>query len=880
MKRITPAALLALSIMTFCLAPLGAHAASPSSGTLKPPAADTKPGEKAKLGYDGGAVVGALVFSELAAHPVCDSDPGAPPPGQCDVFNLSLDLPAGFWAKRALAKTTGYLEVTIDWSDQPAAEEQDVDLLVTTASGEQVAGAETDNISSGVPHETARLAEPSGGDYRIVAAGIIGSVPAYKGTVRFVQARADIVNTLPGTSIQFGPSTVANPTLFGGEPGLNGDPTSDQRWWIDWPVSSRANMGVVLRSSDGGETFRMMTDPACPNRRQAGCFTGGGGDTEIALAKDGTVYFSNQELLANEAACVSLDHGKTWPMDRCNAITSLDATNDRQWLAAYDKDLAYISASVAAGVGFARTEDGGKSWIPITPVVGEFDGPSAPLIVDHTGGPNDGAVFALSRGGGGMAMNVSRDKGTTWKTFPCCGAAPIQIPWLAMDSAGNLYAAWSDESTHAAYVSSMLASSPSNAGAKLGSAWSKPVRVSMSPATSTVFTQIVAGDPGRIAIAFQGAHAGQISDDTPAATEWRVYSALSTNALCQWTKTCTGGGPLFEQTTVSERINHYGTICTSGLACDVTGGDRSLLDFFDIGMSPDGRVGVVWSDDNNALGEPSVMFARIANGPSLRRGTSFRAQRTLGLVSAKRGDATWPVNSDGAQNYSTLDLTGGSASLGAGAVTVKMNLASAAGLAAGLGAGYPTASLPRTVKYVTRWHSANEGCAAVPCGDIYFVAAEVDDSGTKFYGGRVDAGDELYSPVSGPTAIFGTKYVPDFTLEGSVTGNTISIKVPAEMVGSPTIGTRLYSVQTFAMVGHPDALTTLYTQPDTIDATAPYDVRFALPSVKKPGSTVRGKSQTRKGPLAATGVADDAMLALGLMLLAGSAVAWRVVRKR
>ncbi len=895
MHRTLPAALLAGAIACFALAPLSAGAAEPATGTLGPPAM-TRPGSLTELTYRGGPAFGGTVLQGTASA-VC-GDPNAAPAGVCDVFTLTLDIPQDYWTKN-LRLVRGYLEATIDWSGESTEGPSDVDLIITTEDGTVVGSGETDNSSAtgtGTTSETARVSLPARGGYRVVAAGIVGGVATYQGTVRLVLTAPDAINTFISQNVQFGASTFVSPVLFGAEPGLNADPSGGNRWWVDWPVSSRSHMGTVMRSSDGGDSFRQMVDANCPERRQPGCFTSGGGDTEIALAGDGTVYFANQESLANEAACVSLDHGMTWPDSRCHAVTSLDPTNDRQWLAAYDKDLAYLAASTSGGVGLVRTEDGGVNWNTVDAAPGpEAPGSSAPIAVDATGGPRDETLYMLTRAEG-LTIAVSANRGATrtiWPragqegTGPCmgCGADPLLIPWMSMDRAGNLYVVWSDSSDHAVWMTTMLASDPANAGDKLGSTWSKPVRVSIPPARSTVFSQVIAGDPGRIAIAFQGADAEDLSSDVPDTTPWKVYAAFTDDALCQWDSSCYGKGPELQQVEVSPRVNHFGQICVSGLGCTINGKNRDLLDFFDIGVDADGRVGVTWSDDNHGLTQPYVMFAKVANGPSLiaRKG-SFRTQLPMGSVKARRGDAVWPINSSGGRNFDTLDITQTALTLGTSALKVRLDLPDAGDLEPGIEAGHKIAGVlsSKHIKYVTMWHFKD---------DVYFVAADTtgafDDEGkpdVDFYGGKVDANDAIPSPFT-PDADFGAKLVRDFNVEGRIQGldpDYIEITVPdLSLIGSPKAGDRLLSVQSFALVGPSDAYVTIYTLPDVIDATPPFDAVLGRTTPSRVAGNQSRKAPARKppaGPLPSTGTSDGAILT-GIALLIGSALTWRRVRR-
>jgi hypothetical protein len=191
-------------------------------------------------------------------------------------------------------------------------------------------------------------------------------------------------------------------------------------------------------------------------------------------------------------------------------------------------------------------------------------------------------------------------------------------------------------------------------------------------------------------------------------------------------------------------------------------------------------------------------------------------------------------------------------------LSFRLDLASL-DLAAGLGAGYQTDHL----KYVIRWSFGR---------DVWFVAADTDGTNTSFYGGRVDANDAILNPVT-PTAVFGSKYVADFSLDGTVANGAITINVPRDMVGSPKDGARLYSLQAFTLAGSDDNLVTLYTQPDQIDASAPVDLTIAAQAVVK--AVVRHATERA---LPATGVGASLGIALVLFACAGAVYARLTVR--
>src|SRR5205085_8002859 len=119
---------------------------------------------------------------------------------------------------------------------------------------------------------------------------------------------------------------------------------SDNRVFVDWPLSSRSNIGQLSRSTDGGDSFRLLVDQTCAPRSRPNCATGGGGDTDsdVNLA-NGDVFFADQEVLANEASATSTSHGDSFLLQ--SPIGGSATATDREWLAATD------DSQKVAGVG-------------------------------------------------------------------------------------------------------------------------------------------------------------------------------------------------------------------------------------------------------------------------------------------------------------------------------------------------------------------------------------------------------------------------------------------------------------------------------------------------------------------------------------------------
>ena len=88
---------------------------------------------------------------------------------------------------------------------------------------------------------------------------------------------------------------------------------------------------------------------------------------------------------------------------------------------------------------------------------------------------------------------------------------------------------------------------------------------------------------------------------------------------------------------ISERPNHYGQICTSGLNCDLlTGGNRNLADFFTVDVDHLGAATVSWTEDNNGRNDTRVVNGRQISGNSVfyAGGSNIYSQPVNGTLGA------------------------------------------------------------------------------------------------------------------------------------------------------------------------------------------------------------------------------------------------------
>jgi hypothetical protein len=161
------------------------------------------------------------------------------------------------------------------------------------------------------------------------------------------------------------------------------------------------------------------------------------------------------------------------------------------------------------------------------------------------------------------------------------------FPGLAVDNLGYVYATWSDN-TDVYYSFS----------ANHGTRWSPAIKVtrnSSQAGKSNVFPWIAADANGHVAIAWYGADRAGNSNSVPAATtHWNVFVAESVNGHAI--------SPVFTVSQATDHSNHTGQISTGGL---LGSSDRSLADFFQIGIGPNHLVNIAYADNHAG---PSVTY--------------------------------------------------------------------------------------------------------------------------------------------------------------------------------------------------------------------------------------------------------------------------------
>ncbi len=607
MRRILSVLAAATLTLTLAATPLLVRAAAPTSGTISP----TSP----VVTWTGGPLT-------------TDSD----------TFKLAIAIPETYYALhpragvRISVATTGEddADVTVSWTTAPKW---------NRSSALREAG-----------HDQVTLLTPKSGAYDVVVEPFGANQNAYTAKAMLVPALADTAR--PASPIRFQKNTIVDPTTDKeaskntGEPSLAVD--SKGRIYVVAPGA-----GVHLwRSENGGTSFTHMGDFDSD-------FMLGGGDSEIEIDRNDNIYIADLAVVSINIL-KSTDHAKTFPQ---RAITGYES--DRQWIASYGEKTVYLGYH---DIGFEneivfRSDDGGATFTQATLVheltktqeyVDCFENTfSGPVAVDQkdetiyivyacgtaqTNVTSDGRPWGPANS---IYVAVSHDRGATFTNhkamaFPVGANAGNLFPAMALDRAGNVYVTAAKADVEGGRADVMLSVSKDK-----GETWSAPMVVNKTRGTH-VFPWVAAGDAGRINIAFASSSATSPNDLDGI---WNIEMVQSLNAL--------DAKPAFTQTRVSEKPIHIGQVCTAGIACAV-GGDRSLLDFIEVQLDPQGLANVAWTE--NANGARHVAFSRQVAGPSLYatkvQGTR-RTQQQQGSVTDKR---TGRLPATGVEDAATLAL--------------------------------------------------------------------------------------------------------------------------------------------------------------------------------------------------------------------------------
>ena len=839
MKVFTRLAGLVLLGGLLLIGPGALPAATPPAGTIGPTAVSTT--------WSGGPYA--------VPTPVPDVCPPAADPGnvRCDHFQLTVNVASSYWATHS-----GGADIQITWGSP----DDDFDLFVYDNTGNLVG----QSASGGTTSERFLLqnANSDQSPYEVRVVPFLTVAATYNGSATFVsQAGGAPIPPRSTGGLVFSPSaTVVDGQRTEGEP-VNWLDPNDGSYWESGPWGITTQQSFIHRSTDGGNQFNI--DSPIGTRPDAGP---GGGDTDIITDDQGYAYFTDLESLVELDCAVSNDHGNTW---RRNSFCVQTTGVDRQW---YSIDNGSNHSIGTAGaddntVFFGFRQELG-TYIYSSPgsrgssdVTGGFvyQNSSADLVNPLSTQPRCGQLrfdpvrrnlyfpcsaddhVELTVG----HVNPGQRTGIAYHNVelpvsPGGGGVGDLFPVVAADAAGNVYAAWVDSNDNNVYYT---------ASTDGGEHWLAPQQVSGGDAYSNVMPWVQGGSAGRLVVAWYGSPSNLDSDFMPSwynnrqaatAFKWYGYASLITNA--------TSASPTFAQTKFTDQPMNYGQICTGGIGCTISNGDRTMADFFAIFLDPaDGAMRIVYNDVTSQHHGAHVFEARQVAGPSATGGTVNRAVPS-NPVTDPTGDAQSPHYSPAgtgaslpAYDFTNLRLSQPNAST----LRVEMTLN-----------GNPALATPPAGKtnglWLTRFQALSTGDEGEEAYRIFYVGAEKPAIGsTTFFAG---SGRSAEDAVPGNGCLVTTsenckvlQYPAEQSATGTIVGNTIRIDVPIQGgfgPNRPIFGGTLFNV-TALSAGRNSTPYDFYAD---LDATKSFDYRISGGGPPPPPPPDTGCTVTGGGSIA------------------------------
>ncbi len=340
------------------------------------------------------------------------------------------------------------------------------------------------------------------------------------------------------------------------------------------------------------------------------------------MGADGTVHFV--DLAGGIPYLRSTDRGDHWSEPQ--TLSTDNQTVDRQWVDAWGPDFVVASWAVsgrqAREISFVASHDGGASWseprtltkkmLQLGPIVIAADGQHVyqPYVT-----PSPFVLHVL----------VSADRGGNWtdvntkRTMTIPDDAPMVnndwsptfvFPAIAADH-HNVYVVWSeyraDKTTHLVLLRSSDA----------GKSWMEPLLLDESRPNS-VLPWIAVGDDGHVAIT--SLQSDTAMDPNKGLHHWMLHALVTPNAM--------DASPSWSDGLVTPDIVQTGAICPEGGGCLTrvlpVYGDRTLLDFMEDAIGPDGSLSVTWTQPNQTH-DPEIRFAHQTSGSPLRAPLAPRA---------------------------------------------------------------------------------------------------------------------------------------------------------------------------------------------------------------------------------------------------------------
>ena len=391
----------------------------------------------------------------------------------------------------------------------------------------------------------------------------------------------------------------------------------------------------VMRSCDHGDSWEDVTGPLCAFQTND---PWGWVDPETDR-----IFNVQMQGLQTSWICWSDDDGETWVGNPHDSGTT--PVNDHiklatgpwtssgygiggQFSQAFYDQAVYYCYNKLVGIFCFTSFDGGATFEAGGQIIG-LATTNGGLHGAITSAP-DGTVYVTPRVETPSVI-VSKDNGLTW--FDRTMGEDVGTPYprknseVATDTQSNAYHIWTG-ADEGVYMSRSIDS---------GESWEQTsIRISPIEVISTAFSQIDAGDPGRIAVTYLGSeNSSELGEPNIDGQPWDgnahyangngsyyLYITFSLNAL--------DPNPVFHTVRASPDPLQIRSICLNSGDCrDIGGANRNLLDFNDLHIDREGRVYIAFADGctgacatgNNSTPEDSRsrrgIMCFLSSGPSL-----------------------------------------------------------------------------------------------------------------------------------------------------------------------------------------------------------------------------------------------------------------------
>jgi hypothetical protein len=421
---------------------------------------------------------------------------------------------------------------------------------------------------------------------------------------------------------------------------------SDGTVWVAWQASG----SHVARSDDGGRTFMEtpVNDPLGSDVGDVAIRVGGptpcSTATPTCLPGTHRVYLTSISLvpILQTRLAYSDDRGVSWTFNRLAAFNP--SFVDRPWLAVYasktsaNQDQVYVAYHdfSASQINVTASNDGGQTFGPSVDVLAqtglaETQSFCNTVPSDIEVDPETGEVYVQWITADPVANTTQGCNITQIESFhqvwvahspPATGMGPLATTSWINDAHlvfdGNIGRTWQtntdrifatlgiDDSGTQGISGNVYSVFPDNLAAAgttdiwfthssdKSQSWASPVKVNQDTGTH-YFPWIAAGSTGRVDFIWLGTP--DLNPSDAALSPWTATFAQTTSGA--------SAIPQFNQTSASSKVMHVGGICTDGIFCSVTGGNRDLADSISIAIDRGGSAALVWTDQGNVLHGPT-----------------------------------------------------------------------------------------------------------------------------------------------------------------------------------------------------------------------------------------------------------------------------------